>query len=147
MTDIPIENNENYEVKSLLVADDIVLYMASQKIERATDEISKTLHNLNIYFHRWKIKINAQNCESIIVRPSGKLNSRNKNLKAKLSTVTLNNAIIPQKISVKYLVVLQDNFKFYKHMENVKQKTVLSTISLQKIFLNKHLNNSVKLLS
>ena len=75
VSDIPIENNENNEVKSLLFADDIVLYMASQNIERATDETSNTLHNLNIYFQKWKIKINAQKCESIVFRPSGKLNS------------------------------------------------------------------------
>ena len=147
LNDIPNHLSLPIPIKSLLYADDIIIYISKKNINKATDDLNNYLKTLNNYFNRWKIKINTNKCETICFKGS-KILTKLQNKSSKNLQIKLDGNTIRQRNQIKYLgIIFRNDLKPYDHIKSVLQKATIAYNSIKSILYYKSaLQKKIKLL-
>lgn len=137
--DTPPINTQDSKI--LLYADDALVYFNNKKILKTIHSMNSYLHNLSAYYNKWKIKINENKCEYIIIHPPFNkcasitvktLKEANRN-----NLIEINYKFIKNTNVLKYLGI-NFNYKF-NYIDHVK--TLLKRANTTKFMLKNILNN------
>lgn len=130
--DIPPDCSYNtpYITKSILYADDTIVYNTAKTLPEATNNLNNHLESFCRYYNTWKIKLNEEKCEVIIFRNSSPKCGKNIIKREKAVKIKINNKEIKQTKNIKYLGIHFTNL--YKHYNQVKH-------SVKKAFTVKHM--------
>lgn len=144
MSDFPHDREHS---KSILYADDSLLYSHHESPVVALADISQHLRVVNQYFDKWGIKINPSKCEAICIRNASGKCKRFVVPESKTLKLVLNGTEIPFKDSVTYLgIEFNKLFKFNVHARKVRNKAQKIFNSFLKLFCNKFLPSNTKIL-
>lgn len=120
-----------------MYADDTALYTAAHHINSVATYIQSHINDLEIWFTKWKIKINTQKCHAIYFSKSYKNPPR----------LYMFDEVIEWENSVKYLgVTLDRKLTWRPHISNVKNTLNTKVGMLRTLLFNKKLNIQNKLL-
>lgn len=118
ISDLPKPSNIN--INRILYADDILVYLSTKQVLGSI--LNNHLKQIFDHLIFWKIKLNLDKCEAIIIRGKYKNLSRKLNKNIKKVKIKINNSNVPINNSLKYLgIIFSKNFEFYKHVDNVKK--------------------------
>jgi hypothetical protein len=127
---------DNLNIGGCLFADDIVVAIRGDDISRTCDTIQNALNQLSKWANEEGLKFNIGKCHSLLF-------VRDKNIS--LPSLKLNNQILNQKSSAKYLGVLMDEgLKWNDHFNQVVDKAKKDMIRIN-ITLSKNIGPSPKL--
>lgn len=149
--DIPVLPNCNSNPKISLYADDAMIYFSSPRVERTIYQLNEYLNTLYDYYNFWKIKINIEKCEYIIIRPPYRdtYPSTLRSLRQldHNNIIKINNISIKNSQDIKYLGInLNCKFNFNKHVQKLRTKFLSAKWSLKKILTSRNTHKNVKLL-
>lgn len=145
ISDLP--NPRNTNIKKLIYADDIFVYLSSKKLY--LPDFNNYLNQIYDYLNKWKIKINFSKCESIIFQGTSKSVPRSVKRSFRDIEVKINNNIIPQKNVIKYLgIILSKDLKFIRHIDYILNKTFKAFHSIKSIMKKKKgLSSKIKIIT
>ena len=96
--------NKSTHKRSIAFADDLIIYVTGRKTKTINTDLQELFDKINDYYHTWKLRINANKCESILFKPktseigpAERKHCKNFQLKEKASE----ESIIPHKNCVK----------------------------------------------
>lgn len=134
IADLPLPSGKD-KVKTLLYADDILVYHHSQSAATSQNKINEYLHTIYRYLHNWKIAINAQKSQCISIAGDATSSSRKYRRETKILQLKINNTTIPSTNNLKYLgLTFSRNYKFHYHVKEKIEKTIKAYMGLKSIF-------------
>ena len=143
--------NEPGQPSMLSFADDIVVYLSGNRVNRIRDGLEAAVDKINGYFSAWNLRLNPSKCETILFRkPLVNLTSKAKagSKDFQISTLmpgTNTKTQIPHKKVVKYLGVHVDYLlRGNKHIDIQVEKATNAFLSNSRIFRNKYLSAKTK---
>ncbi|VVC35240.1 Reverse transcriptase domain [Cinara cedri] len=119
--DIP-NNDNNDTITTAMFADDTAILSTSKNQLTATDNLQASINNIFAWTRRWKIKINGD--KSVHVNYTLR--------KTENIPILLNQTLIPQKDSAKYLGMHLDSRLNWKH--HVRQKKIQVKEKIRKLY-------------
>ena len=133
--------------KSILYADDSLIYAHDSNPEIALSKVQRHLLIIDKFYREWGIKINTQKSEAICFRNASGKGPRNVVRLTKTLNLTLHGSIIPFSEQIKYLgVTFNKLFKFNQHGRFSKSKGLRIKGMFTKLLVNRHLSQRAKLL-
>lgn len=121
--DLPRSANTNFSI----YADDTAMYSSSQSTRIACLNLQKHLDSLEIYYKKWKLKINPLKTEAIIFKDMRHFQKTQMPL-----TLTYDNKDIEYKSQIKYLgMTFTSNLKFNTH---VNERIKLTNAAFHKLY-------------
>lgn len=136
MTDFPTHPT----TKIGMFADDTLIYAHSYYVNAARTHVNYHLLKIKPWLQHWKITLNENKCEGIIL--TKKFTNITMNIPLKI-----NNTQIPFRKKLKYLgVVIDQRLHFHRHTSNIIQKAFLTTQNLYALMApGSHLDPTNKL--
>lgn len=111
INDIP----KNQNTKLAMFADDTAIFATSVREEQAKNYLQRHINQLQLYFEKWKLKINVDKTQLTVFNHKHRHNLNH--------TITINNINIQETDTVKYLGVILDRKLLFKHhIEEVRKK-------------------------
>lgn len=135
------------KVRQLCFADDFLTYTSSISSKIATRNLNSYLSTLLEYYHKWKIKINAD--KAVAIAFTGTLRNRPRRYSTVDIKLRLGNSSIPLLDSMKYLgVYFTPKMNFIEHVRKTIQNVQFRTKYLHNALrLNNLLDVNIKILS
>jgi uncharacterized protein YlzI (FlbEa/FlbD family) len=97
-------------------ADDTIIYVSGKSVEEVTDKLQKCLDEVQIWYYRNKLKINASKCNTLLLGTAQKL----KTVDIDKCSITFGNCILKRANSVKYLgITIDSNLSWDQHISNM----------------------------
>lgn len=107
------------EIQRLQYADDILIYTSLRNVKRGETLLNTYIETLCKYFNKWKVKINPDKGEAIIIK--GKC--RNLRLNTQALQLKINGHHIPLTTQIKYLgVIYSQKPNFIQHVDHALKK-------------------------
>lgn len=114
------------QVRQLCFADDFLTYTSSRSSAISSRRINSYLHQLQEYYNKWKIKINAG--KAVAIAFTGTRRDRPKKYLIRDINLILGNTSIPLKNSMKYLgVYFTPKMNFIEHVKQTIKKVHIRT--------------------
>lgn len=118
ISDIPTEMATSNECKIVQYADDTIVYATSLNPLMANIKLQRTMDELERYFQKWGLTINAAKTKVKIFTPQTGNKSRKTERHAKRVSLTIKNTKILPSPELKYLgVIFNNRMKFKQHVE------------------------------
>lgn len=131
-------------------ADDLIAYTAHKKVTEVQVELQKMFNDIKFFTNSWRMKINAQKCETILFRNSLAYASRNLKRNWRDFHIVANedsSERIPHKKCVRYLGVrLDERLQFNEHVKVALESARKAFMSLRRLFYAPHLSRKVKII-
>lgn len=145
------EFNKYGESQVIAFADDLIVYLADDKVSIIQNKLQTTFNKLEYYFQTWKLSVNVDKCETILFRKPLYLTNRDVKRNYKTFSISsyanLERRVIPHKNMVKYLGVCIDERLHYKtHVYMQLGKATQTFMSLRRLFYSRNLHTEVKVL-
>lgn len=143
-------SNTEHETNTIAFADDLILYYAHKWPSVIQNKLQDVFDRITLYYKSWKLKINANKCETILFRPD--LAGANRNIRKHYKTFHLkenkNSELkIPHRNVVKYLgVYVDDRLKYNIHVENQLVKARKAFQIHKRLFYSKALISKIKII-
>lgn len=141
----------NTNCQLLAFADDLIAYTSSSSPKHAQSTLQNCINKIFSYYKAWKLKVNADKCETILFRPtyrkaSSAIRTNHKNFSLKSVGEDNNTDTLTHKNIVKYLGLQLDNRLLYnKHIETQLKKAKAVFIANARLFYSKRVDKKVKL--
>lgn len=153
ISDLPklFEFNEPGRPALLTFADDIVVYLASNRASITRNELEKAVEKITQYFMTWNLRVNPNKCETILFRKplanlSSKATAGGKDFSITAQVPGTDDRIaVPHKKVVKYLGVHIDYLlRGNKHTDIQLEKANRAFLANSRAFRNKYLSPKAK---
>lgn len=149
ISDLPkIASLQSDVCRHIAYADDIIIYAHGKRVDTIQRQVQSTFDEVSRYLHKWKLRINASKCETILLRTPLRFANRNikKHWKEFQVYADINRQTsIEHKSTVRYLGIHLDYFLYYTNHVNITlQKARTAFMSLRRLFYSKHLSADVK---
>lgn len=142
--------NTTSHKRSIAFADDLIVYITGKKTKLIQKDLQNLFEKIQMYYHTWKLKINAQKCETILFRQKlSELGSGERKHSKNFQIRERENegVPIPHKKDVRYLgVQIDERLHYNKHVETQLKKAKNAFWKLKRLFYSKHLNKRIKTL-
>ena len=137
----------------LSFADNTVIYVAGNRVDVVQNKLDTLVDDVNRYYAVWNLRLNPQNCETILFRkPLVDLTSKAKSgakyfqISATISG-TCNKVLIPHRKVVKYLGVHLDYLlRCNRHFDALLEKAYGAFRANGRLFHNKFLSSRAKVI-
>lgn len=138
------------QIKVILYADDILIYIAKKHIPTAIAKIEEFLKILMEYLNLWKLTVNFNKCQSILFRKSDSHITKSckkfktcSNLK-----ISFDGHLIQNDTNMKYLgVILNNKLSVIPHVKRIRFIFNAAFFSLRNIFGNSKISTETKVLA
>lgn len=146
------ELNQDNNTYSIAFADDLIVYVADKYPDTAKTKLEEIVNKINKYYLNWNLKINANKCETILIRLTLDKLSRAKKKNWRSFHINIydnsnNKTEIPHKNSVKYLGVMIDSLlRMTIHPDTQLVKARKAFLANSKLFYNKYLSKKAKVI-
>lgn len=149
-----LNNTDDTNTKlALALADDLLIYLKNNKPSIIKSELQNLFEKIADYFHTWKLKLNAQKCETILFRPYiSTISDANHDVRKNSKNFHLHEVNDPNKKiayenTVRYLGVSLDfKLNFNNYVDTQIQKATKAFAIHKRLFYSKDLNSEVKIL-
>lgn len=148
--------NTGNNTHSIAFADDVIIYVADNKIEQINEKLNKLLNETNKHYLNWNLKINPAKCESILFRKTvneipfttvQKLKTFKLSIKNTSEDNITEEFIIPQNEIVRYLGVYFDYLiRMNEHHKIQLNKARKAVKANSRIFYNTALEDRAKII-
>lgn len=148
IADIPTPQPNINPIHRLQYADDMIVYVSVKNLTEGQHRLNSYLSELNSYFNKWKIKINAEKCEAIVFKGPNKRFGTTVNKLHRFVNIIVNNTPIIQQKTIKYLgVTFSQNLTHIRHIDNIINKVTNTYFSLKPLLIKlQGLSTRVKML-
>lgn len=142
LADIPLPANESLVIT---YADDILIAATHPRAKIANKKINNYLEELNMYFDKWKLRLNIDKCKAITFK--GKKGRLYKNGRKFIPSVIINGQRIENVKELKYLgVILDEKLNFIAHIDYILRKAKKSFHRISRALYRKNgLSTNVKM--